>query len=217
MTISERAKLTEPLESVTAFFGLLTLFAAVASAGFALFGNGSVGGFGAGSVCASQSGASYADSGWRIPPEVSPRPDGSVSITGTVEACAIHPGIAERVLYGLTIFPAIVLWGGVLLLLWRIIRAARREGPFTRQVASAMRRLGWFILIGSLTAAAVRTAANDELLTLTMRAPQLFVDLIWEPVRGLVPVPALTGAALLTFARVIRLGADMDDELKGTV
>jgi hypothetical protein len=30
-------------------------------------------------------------------------------------------------------------------------------------------------------------------------------------------VPALTGAALLTFARIIRLGAAMDDEIKGTV
>ncbi len=112
MTISQREKLTEPPESVTAFFGLLTLFAAVASAGFALFGNGSVGGFGAGSVCASQSGASYADSGWRIPPEVSPRPDGSVSITGTVEASPFTPVSPNRVLYGLTIFPAIVLWRG---------------------------------------------------------------------------------------------------------
>jgi hypothetical protein len=30
-------------------------------------------------------------------------------------------------------------------------------------------------------------------------------------------VPALAGAALLTFARIVRLGAAMDDELQGTV
>jgi hypothetical protein len=41
--------------------------------------------------------------------------------------------------------------------------------------------------------------------------------MIWAPIRGLFPVPALTGAALLTFARIIRLGATMDDEIKGTV
>jgi hypothetical protein len=217
MTTSDRMKLTEPLESVTTFFGLLTLFAIVASAGFALFGNGFIGSLGTGSVCVSQSGASYGDSSWRIPPGVSAQPGGSASITGTVEACAIHPSIAERVLYGLTVFPMIVLWGGVLLLLWRMIRVARRAGPFTPRVASAMRRLGWFILLGSFTAAAMRTAASDQLLTMTIRAPQLFADLIWEPIRGLVPVPALTGAALLTFARIIRLGAEMDDEIKGTV
>jgi hypothetical protein len=41
--------------------------------------------------------------------------------------------------------------------------------------------------------------------------------LITAPFVALLPVPALAGAALLTFARIIRLGADMDDEIKGTV
>ena len=36
-------------------------------------------------------------------------------------------------------------------------------------------------------------------------------------IRAVLPVPALAGAALLTFARIIRLGADMDDELRRTV
>ena len=31
------------------------------------------------------------------------------------------------------------------------------------------------------------------------------------------PVAALAGAALLTFARITRLGAAMDDEIRGTV
>jgi hypothetical protein len=44
-----------------------------------------------------------------------------------------------------------------------------------------------------------------------------FGDAITEPIHTLLPVPMLAGAALLTFARIIRLGADMDDEIKGTV
>ena len=35
--------------------------------------------------------------------------------------------------------------------------------------------------------------------------------------RALIPVPALAGTSLLTFARIVRLGAAMDDELQGTV
>ena len=42
-------------------------------------------------------------------------------------------------------------------------------------------------------------------------------DVISEPIHALVPVPLLAGAALLTFARMIRLGADMDDEIQSTV
>jgi hypothetical protein len=41
--------------------------------------------------------------------------------------------------------------------------------------------------------------------------------LITLPFHALLPVAALTGAALLTFARIIRVGAAMDDEIKGTV
>ena len=51
-------------------------------------------------------------------------------------------------------------------------------------------------------------------------APELRFDPVDRrpvPIRALLPVPALAGTALLTFARIIRLGADMDDELKGTV
>ena len=44
-----------------------------------------------------------------------------------------------------------------------------------------------------------------------------FGDALTEPVHALLPVPVLAGAALLTFARIIRVGADMDDELKATV
>jgi hypothetical protein len=40
---------------------------------------------------------------------------------------------------------------------------------------------------------------------------------VWEAVRAVMPVPALAGAALLTLARIFRVGAAMHDELKGTV
>jgi hypothetical protein len=113
--------------------------------------------------------------------------------------------------------PTLLLWAGVLLLIWQIIAAARRDGPFTPKVAGSMRRLGWFILAGSVVAALVHEFAVDELLVSMASLPKPFVSMIFGPLRALVPVPVLTGAALLTFARIIGLGTEMDEEIKGTV
>ena len=117
-------------------------------------------------------------------------------------------------------------WCGVLLLLWRMIRVAGREGPFTPAVARAMRRLGWFILAGSLTVAVLRAVSIGLLLSGQIeggsipdrddrRGPVRRTGLGGDP--ATVPVPALAGAALLTLARIFRVGAAMEDELKGTV
>ena len=56
--------------------------------------------------------------------------------------------------------PGALAWGAVLLLLWLVIREARRSGPFTVQAAVAMRRLGWLIIAGSAAAAAVQGFAQ---------------------------------------------------------
>jgi hypothetical protein len=222
MMTDERRNLTEPLESVTAFFGLLLLIALVGGVVLALFGTGTYGGFGPFSGgCATQQGITYGSSGWTWPSDtgIAARPGiSSISVSGTLVACADHPGVADRILNSLTELPAVVLWAGILLLLWRMIRAARRSGPFTAQVASGMRRLGWFILAGSLLAAGIQRLAQYELLgQLVTGAPSGLPIVVLGSLRALVPGPALTGAALLTFARITGHGADMDDELQGTV
>ena len=96
--------------------------------------------------------------------------------------------------------PGLLVWAAVLLLLWRVIRAARQTGPFTVPVAVAMRRLGWLIIGGTAVAAAVQGFATDQLLN-TMLTPQdHFGDVLTEPFRALLPVPVLAGATVLTFA-----------------
>jgi hypothetical protein len=42
-----------------------------------------------------------------------------------------------------------------------------------------------------------------------------FPDLILVPLH--LPIPVLTGAALLTFARILKAGAAMDAEIQGTI
>ena len=75
------------------------------------------------------------------------------------------------------------MWAGVLFLLWRLTRTARRSGPFTAQVAAGLRRLGWFVLIGGPAAAAVQGFAVDALLNSMLRAQNDFGDSIRSPAR----------------------------------
>jgi hypothetical protein len=217
MMTTERRKLTEPLGSVTAIFGGLLLAVTVVGVIVTLAGSGSLWGFGHEAICATQPGT-YGSSDWGTAHlGVTARPGASIAINGALQACAAHPGTGQRALYTLMGLPGWLVWGSVLFLLWRLIGAARRTGPFTVQTAAAMRRLGWLIIAGSVVAALIQGFALDELLN-TMLVPQTsFYNLIFAALYALLPVPALAGAALLTFARFIRLGAEMDDEIKATV
>lgn len=86
-----------------------------------------------------------------------------------------------------------------------------------------MRRLGWLIIAGNAAAAVVQALAVERLPNTMIVNPNEFGA--WSAalnygsvaVRSVVPVPVLAGAALLTFARITRLGVEMDDEIKGTV
>lgn len=138
-------------------------------------------------------------------------------INGTLQACASHPGTGQRILYTLTDLPGLLVWACVLFLLWRVLVAARRDGPFTVQVATAIRRLGWVIIVGNLAVGAVQGFALDQLLNTMLTVRDEYGDAITGTLHALFPVPVLVGAALLTFARIFRLGAQMDDDLQGTV
>jgi hypothetical protein len=100
--------------------------------------------------------------------------------------------------------------------LWRLVRTASSTGPFTVPVAAGMRRLGWLIIIGSLAAASAQGAATDALLNTLLREHNAFGDAV-PPFLSVLPVPLLAGTALLTFSRIIRRGAAMDEEIQATV
>ena len=213
-TNSERRGLTEPLESVTAFFGALMIIAALVGVAFLVFDAGGTYGGLPGNVCVTNPGASYHSSGWHIP-FVTANPGHSVTIIGSLQVCADHATLGEQALGVMAALPAVLFWGGVLFLLWRMMVTARRNGPFTPRVAVAMRRLGWFIIVGSTAAAAVHLIAVDTLLTIMTRIDSPFPNLILVPLH--LPIPILTGAALLTFARIVTVGAAMDAEIRATI
>jgi hypothetical protein len=208
--------LTEPLRSVTYVFGGLVLALAAITTITTFTGAGTIGGFGRGPVCVTQPGSWYGGSDWAPQFHIATQPGASVSINGTLQACAPHPSFYQRLLYTLTGLPSVLVWTGVLLLLWWLVRTATRNGPFTLPVATGMRWLGWLIIIGSLAAASAQGAATDALLNSLLRAQNSFGDAV-PRFLSVLPVPLLAGATVLTFARIIRRGAAMDEEIQATV
>jgi len=212
-TSDERRKLLEPMDSVTTFFGALVIISALVGVAFLVFGSGTFGP--SGNVCVTQPGTQYSSSDWNTP-FATARPGHSTSVIGSLQVCADHSTLGEQALGLLAALPAVLFWGGVLFLLWRMMVTARRSGPFTPRVAAALRRLGWFIIIGSTTAAVVHLIATDALLTIMAKIEaNPFPNLLLVPLH--MPIPLLTGAALLTFARIVKAGAAMDAEIQGTI
>jgi hypothetical protein len=141
---------------------------------------------------------------------------------GTVQVCAAHPTIMQWFLYGLIRVPGLVVWIIALLLAWQLIRQAAR-GPFSRQSAAIMRRLGLVIVAGTAIAAAISGLSSDLMDRMLLISGgyvggAIPVDvLLYEPLKAMLPWPALAGAALLSFAGITRVGADMDEEVRATV
>ncbi|MEU8264201.1 DUF2975 domain-containing protein [Micromonospora sp. NPDC048999] len=125
-----------------------------------------------------------------------------------------HPDVGQRVWYTLTMLPGSALFIGALILLNRLIRGAKRDGIYTPATAKRLRTLGWFLLAGALTRMIVEAVAANRLLA-TMVANQ--VDWLRPNTWDTPWAVLLIAAGLLSFARVMRIGAEMRDDLQGTV
>jgi Protein of unknown function (DUF2975) len=224
-------KLTEPLATITFLFGLFLAFTLVVGiVGSIGSRSASFGGFGRTTICATdtQTVVGY-PSGPSIPrdTEYQTRPGAYRNDDAYLGVCTAHPGIGQRLLSTLTSVPGGLLLAGVLLMLWRLIRTAGRDGPFTRPVAALLRRLGWLIIVGTMVVAGVQELANILLINTMLIHPEGYglggpvfnatVNTIGASVFALFPERILIGGALLTFARIVRVGSAMDDEIKATV
>jgi hypothetical protein len=213
--VARDGKLTEPLETIVwSIGGLLGLGLLAVAITVVVGGSASMGGFGdIAHICVTQPGLLYG-----VPPEASAPatfPNVSTSLGGALNVCANHPHLSQRVLYTLVDLPGLLVWIGVIIMLVRLLAAARRDGPFTRQAVSRMRTLGWFIIIGTVFATLLHGYATGALLNSMLRDQNAYEDMVPQP-DAIFPY-LLVGAALLTFARFIKVGVAMDDDLKGTV
>jgi hypothetical protein len=205
-----------PLRRIAGLYGrfmLLYVFGAVSYASRGFFPGSSP----AGSICVDSGfpndGATHAQTAL---------PGAALRGSGDISACALHPSVGQSALYLLTELPKFAFWGVMLLLIWRLIAEAGRSGPFTARAAKVLRQLGWIVIVGSAVAGALSHLGAD-LLTRMLMTPATFdvtgtvADVLGSGLRALFPVPVLAGAALLTFGRMTRAAAVMDEELKATV
>ena len=133
----------------------------------------------------------------------------------TANLCAAHPTLRQALADTITLLPTDLLRLGALYLAMRLARAAARDGVYTAQVARLLLILGWWLLAVGLVATVTEAFARMNLLS---QLVTWNVDWGQWPVAWSVSWPvAWIGLGLITFARIMRIGAGMRAELEGTV
>ena len=106
-TDNERRRLTEPLESMTTFFGTLMIIGSLAVLGLVVFGTNTYRIY-SGTVCVNQPGTTYnGGPAWNVP-DVTAKPGNSVLMEGTLQACANNTTPGQQALYIATELPSIL-------------------------------------------------------------------------------------------------------------
>jgi hypothetical protein len=214
-------KLTEPLGNVVSWFlmvtaGILLLLLVLAPFDSQI----TIWGFGRGSVCADVPSNAFTIGGPISAPGgdiVSHIKPGASSFPRELGICVDRPTVGQRVLVTLTQAPAFALYVALLLLLSRLLRTVGSAGPFDLLVSRRLRFLAWFILAGSLFVAAGQSAARSGFASTVVTGPvPVAGDVVSDLISALF-TPLLIACGLLTLARVIRVGAQMRDDLVGTV
>ncbi|WP_020670378.1 DUF2975 domain-containing protein [Amycolatopsis nigrescens] len=132
----------------------------------------------------------------------------------TFEACTDSPGTGMWLAEAADQWLWLVWLAGALLLLLRFLRTAAEDGPYSAAVPGRLRALGWYLPLGAAAVAAVlavaeTTMVNGMFTTTTGWSSRWGGQFPWWTV--------FAGAAALTFARILRIGVRMHEDLEGTV
>ncbi|MFF0189367.1 DUF2975 domain-containing protein [Streptomyces sp. NPDC005244] len=215
------ARASNPLEPIsTAIKAIITVIAVLLAAGVlgAMTQDGvhfRVLGIGDKNVCASDTSTTVG--GGEVPPqELQAAPGATVDMDAHPNYCTDDPTTPQSLLNIAKQIPSALFTVGALLLALWLIRGAQGEGLFTARTAYRLRMLGWWLLAGSVLSAVATSVAEQALVGSLSRsddAGALTGLLIWNaPYMAL-----LTGLGVLSFARVMRIGITMREELDGTV
>ncbi len=136
-------------------------------------------------------------------------------LPNSVNLCVDQPGTSQKLLSDLTTVPNGLLWVGLAYLVIRLARTAAQDGTFTLRAARQLKRLAWALLIGEFATGGIQAAATLNLLDsmIADRPPLTAITELW-------PFPWLAlfvSLGLLTFARTIRLGVTMREEIEATI
>ncbi|GAA4529469.1 hypothetical protein [Amycolatopsis samaneae] len=130
--------------------------------------------------------------------------------------CVEQPSGGQRFAdIGAKLPPAVFLVGTMILLL-HFLKTAARQGPYSDAIPGKLRLFGWYVLLGGPVSAllaalaqySLRQSMVGELPTSSWLSGWMEFMPWWAVV---------TGAAALSFARVLRIGSRMREDLEGTV
>ncbi|OIJ24140.1 DUF2975 domain-containing protein [Nocardioides luteus] len=141
---------------------------------------------------------------------------GSRIMTSGSTFCTHRPSWATQLAASAGGILGATLLFGACLLARRIIKVARRDGIFARKPAASMRTLGWFLLAMSIIVP-VGNDIGSSIFIASAAAPEL--DLTWSTGVGIEPdwSPLILGICALTFSRVMRRGASLQEEVALTI
>ena len=218
-TVKQRSRL-EPLATVVAWVFWVAVLATATTVILAVFGRGPLFGAHIGGpsptlkgVCLNAAQALLPHTGGGLGHSgLSP---GVRATWNTANVCAAHPAFRQALASAITLLPIDLLRLGALYLAQRLARAAARDGVYTAQTARLLLILGWWLLAGGLVATVTEAFARLNLLS---QLVTWNVDWGQWPVAWSVSWPvAWIGLGLITFARAMRIGAEMRADLEGTV
>ncbi|MFE0023821.1 hypothetical protein [Amycolatopsis sp. NPDC059021] len=130
--------------------------------------------------------------------------------------CAEPPSAGQRFARIGDQLPPGVFIVGALIVLLHFLKTATRKGPYSDVVPGKLRWLGWYLLIGGPVLAMISALARFFLrrsMVTDLSSGSWFSDWVGE-----LPWWAIVaGAAALSFARILRIGSRMREDLEGTI
>lgn len=215
-TPAPRARRRDPLEPLSTTTGVLLgllCTGLVLAVGATIFASGSILGWGrSASVCVTTNWqTSSDDTGWPGSPHLAPNVS---AITSGFRLCTDHPSTAQRLWYTAQELPTTVLLVGAVLLMYLFVRAAQRSGVYTPTAARRLRVLGWFLLLGPVAQTAIRHLASTQLAKGMLIGGDGPLRTTTYSVQW---AALLAGIAVLSFARILRLGSGMREELEAVI
>jgi hypothetical protein len=134
---------------------------------------------------------------------------GTYAVT-VARICDSSLGAGQTAWQLLSRLPGLAFAMGAFFVLWRLTATAAKEGIYATAVADRIRFLGWWLTAGALITPVAESIATTRLwATLADDPPTLNPDISVAIL--------LTGLGLITFARVMRIGVRMNEDLEGTV
>ncbi|MFJ7966514.1 DUF2975 domain-containing protein [Streptomyces sp. NPDC096324] len=214
------ARVRNPLEPMSsAVTMIVALFAAVTVLGVfgSMFMDGvSVLGIGDTTICVTDTTTTVGADDESSPMGFRAAPGVSMGLDANPRFCTDDPSAVQGLLNTATQLPSFVFTVGALLLVLRLIRGAEGDGLYTARTARRLRSVGWWLLAGSVLAAITESVGEKALIHSLSRGGDV------SALSGLVSWDApymaiLTGLGVLSFARIMRVGVAMREDLDGTV